>query len=429
MADTCTPHGGRRLKVTFVVAKYPPSVGGTQLLVQHVAEGLAGLGHSVTVITTDARRSLFARGTDRLTTGDVLLNGVLVKRRPVATRFHAVLRTLRKVFARLGVTRGLTCTDLIASGPLGFGLAVDVWKAARNDDVVVGAGASYLIIPAVDLATCRSSSGAVYLPQLHLSVAGPRPSALRALRRADGIISQTDVERTWLIEHGVEAGRVGLAPPGCKTSDHADLPSSSARELLGIPERLTVGFIGRMAAHKGLDTLVAAIECLWQDHPNLNLLLAGGRTDWSGFDDLLEYTRAIAGDRFIYYGEFDDAEKPLLYAACDIVAFPSREESFGITTTETWSAGRPIVAADIDVTRSIIRPGIDGELVPVGDVASWADVIGDLLIDETRRSRLGSAGRQRVEGEFAWPVIIQEWDKQLQRSVGELAGATATDPS
>lgn len=406
------------MRITFVVAKYPPSLGGTQVLIQHVAEGLVGLGHSVTVVTTDARLSLFTRGRERLGVGNEVVNGVLVKRRPVATRVHGAVRFGRKVSARLGLRRLLGWTGPIAAGPIGLGLAQEIRVAARDDDVVVGAGASYLIIPAVDLATRRGRARAVYLPQLHLSISDPRPSVLRALQRADGVVSQTEFERRWLVEHGVEKRRAGLAPPGCDILAGGRPSPASARSQLGLPERPTVGYIGRMAVHKGVDTLMGAMERLWEQRPELTLLLAGGRTSWSGFDGLLESTRQAAGDRLVYLGEFDDDEKQLLYAACDVVAFPSREESFGITTIEAWAAGRPMVAGDIDVVRSLIRPGEDGELVPVGDVEAWVEVLGDLLDDGERRSLLGSAGRARVEQEFSWPVVVQHWDELLRRSFG-----------
>ena len=393
-------------------------------MVQQIAEGLAALGHLVTVVTTDAVLSPGARNPGVISVGDELLNGVTVKRRPVARRAHRVIRILRKVLGRMRARRLLEWTTPIAAGPIGLGLALEVGRAARVDDIVVGVGAPYLTFPMVDFSTRCGNARAAYLPLLHLSAADPRPSVLRALRRAASVVALTDFERGWLVANGVDGSRAGAIPPGCEVGDTTEGSPASARSQLQVPERPTVGYIGRMAGYKGIGTLLKAMELLWERHPEVNLLLAGGRAGWSAFDELLEQTRRVAGDRLVYLGAFDEAKKSLLYEACDVVASPSREESFGITTIEAWAASRPMVAGDIDVVRSLIRPGEDGELVPVEDVAAWAEALEQLLVDDDRRTRLGSAGRERVEQEFTWPVVIHQWDEFLSRSIGESVGST-----
>ncbi len=415
------------MKVTFVVSNYSPSLGGAQVLVQRVAEGLVELGHSVTVVTTDAERAPGGLSPGKVSGDDEVMSGVLVKRRPVARRVHRTVRMLRKGLARLRLRRLLAITSSLNAGPIGLGFATEVGRAARHGDVVVGVAAPGLIVPIVDFCTRRGKADAAYLPLLHLSASDPRPSVLRALRRAAGVVALTEFERRWVVANGVDEGRAEAIAPGCELWDSAESSPAWARSQLQLPERLTVGYIGRMAGYKGIGTLLKAMELLWEGHPELNLLLAGGRAGWSEFDELLEQTRSVAGDRLVYFGSFDDGEKHLLYEACDVVASPSREESFGITTIEAWAASRPMVAGDIDVVRSLIRPGEDGELVPVDDVAAWAEALEELLADADRRTRLGSAGRERVVQEFTWPVVTRQWDELLRRSVGESVGTSNAD--
>jgi len=310
----------------------------------------------------------------------------------------------------------LGSTTLIASGPIGLSLMRTVRQAAAGDDLVVGVGASFLTIPAVDLATRVGRARAVYLPLLHLSGPPPRPAALRALRSSAGVVSLTDFERDWLINQGVAAHRVTSIPPGCAPAPQLHLSPSQAREELGLPDRLTVGYVGRLAPHKGIDTLLSVMERVWTRRSDVNLLLAGSRTSWGRFDEMLSQTGAVAGDRLQLREHFAEADKPVLFAACDVVASPSREESFGITTLESWSAGRAMVAGDIGAVRSLIRPGEDGELVAVDDVEAWASVIDGLLGDEKRRQRLGSAGCMRVEREFQWCSVVERWNDLLEHA-------------
>jgi glycosyltransferase involved in cell wall biosynthesis len=399
------------VRVTFLVANYWPSVGGAQVHVQRVAEGLvARHGHHVEVVTTDAERAPGSRDPGRLPVGTDVHGGVTIRRLPVARRAHHVVRRARLARRRLGLGRG---GPTLAAGPLGARLAVEAGRAARRSDVVVGVTAPSLTVAAADLATRGTGTAHVVMPLLHLGAGDPPPWAVRSMRRADGCTSSTPFERDWLVAHGLDPSRLAVLPPGCDPDRYPELDAPTARGVLGLPERPTVGFIGRMAAHKGIDTLAAAMPAVWERHPDTTLLLAGNRTAWAGLDDVLSRLRDVGGDRVVVHGPFADDERPTLLAACDVVAFPSREESFGMVTIEAWCARRPVVAADIDAVRCLVRPGVDGELVPVGDPAALTDAVAALLDDPDRAGRYALAGRSRAEAEFTWDGIVDAWDDFL----------------
>jgi glycosyltransferase involved in cell wall biosynthesis len=420
------------VRVTFLAPNYLPSVGGAQIHVQRVAEGLAARhGHDVAVLTTDAIGAPASAGAGRVDRGRERIGGVDVQRVPVARRTHAGLRLARRAARNLGHPPPASPRPLEV-GPLGARLAVAACLAGRRSDVLVGVASPFLSLLGADRGRTGAPSAYVAMPLIHLTGAPVPRWVVRSLRRADGCTTSTAVERSWVVSQGVDAARVAVLPPGCEPAAFADLEPAAARRELGLPDRPTIGVVGRIAAHKGLDTLMAAAPEIWSGHPDLTILVAGARTSWGGLDDLVRPAAELGGDRLVVRPAFDEAERGLVFAACDVVVFPSREESFGMVTLEAWCARRPVVATDIAAVRCLVRPGEDSDLVAVDDPGGLARAVGALLDDPERRERYGRAGRLRAEHEFGWDAIVDGWDELLgasverRRSGGSHRGAPTT---
>jgi len=88
-----------------------------------------------------------------------------------------------------------------------------------------------------------------------------------------------------------------------------------------------------------------------------------------------------------------------LLAAADVLVFPSLEpEGFGRPIIEAMAMACPVVATDIGPSRELL--GIDaGQLVPP-DAPQLASVLNTLLHSAAQRTRMGQAGRARVEACF-----------------------------
>jgi glycosyltransferase involved in cell wall biosynthesis len=73
--------------------------------------------------------------------------------------------------------------------------------------------------------------------------------------------------------------------------------------------------------------------------------------------------------------------------------------------------GTPAVSFDCESgPRDIIRDGVDGVLVPGGDVPALAAALDDLMKDEQRRERLGSRAAE-VQQRFGMPQILERWER------------------
>lgn len=130
--------------------------------------------------------------------------------------------------------------------------------------------------------------------------------------------------------------------------------------------------VGRLSVEKDLPTLVQAFAVVHRQHPETRLLLAGEGPDRERVQALVEGM------------ELDDIVRlpgrtvtPLAWmrrAAVFVLA--SRYEGFGNVLIEAMACGTPVVSTDCPVgPREILEGGRLGELVPVGDVPAMAQAI------------------------------------------------------
>lgn len=407
------------MRICFVALNYEPSVGGAQDHVQAVAIGLARRGHHVTVLTTDALRTPMSTDPGVIRCRRETCHGVEVRRFPFGRLPARVLRLASKVafgvherwFPDRSMRDPYTRPWFV--GPLSWRLAVAVWRAHRVSDVVVALPAPYLTLVVPPALRCGADSVTVAMPLLHLDHAVPHRRVVASLRRCDVVLTSTQVERKALLEVGVDAGRVTLIPPGTDLDEFVPRTPSVARSMLSLPDLPIVGYLGRLVAYKGIDVLADAVIRLWDEGREVAVLFAGATSTWAGFEAVMARLTERGGDQVIVRRDFPDADKALLLAACDVVACPSRDESFGMVIAEAWAASRPVVASDLGAVREVMTDGEGGLLVPVGDPTALADALSSLLDDPERRRLLGGRGRRRVERTLTWDRIVDQWEQVM----------------
>src|SRR5262249_4564709 len=82
-----------------------------------------------------------------------------------------------------------------------------------------------------------------------------------------------------------------------------------------------------------------------------------------------------------------------LYQRAAVFALSSDEEGFGMVVLEAMACGIPVVSTSSGGPDSIVRDGLDGFLVPVGDAAALSDRLERLIVDDVLNRRRGAAPR------------------------------------
>lgn len=232
---------------------------------------------------------------------------------------------------------------------------------------------------------------------------------------ADALVASTPAEARELVElYGADPERVHVVEPGVDLRRFAPVPPeqrAAARRDLGLPaDRDVVLFAGRIQALKAPDVLVRALGVLKATGRPVPLLVVLGGP--SGRSTSVRELRALAHvtgveDDVLLRPPADRDSLADWYHAADLVAMPSRSESFGLVAAEAQAAGVPVLAAAVGGLRSIVDHDVSGRLVRGHDPARWADEIADLLADRDRLAAMGVAARPAAE-RFGWDAAADQ---------------------
>jgi glycosyltransferase involved in cell wall biosynthesis len=108
--------------------------------------------------------------------------------------------------------------------------------------------------------------------------------------------------------------------------------------------------------------------------------------------------RASLGEHLVLPGWRE--EIPDLLRAFDVFLLTSRWEGLPKVVPQALISGVPVVATAVDGTREIVDDGVDGYLLPPGDVAGLARRVSDLL-----------AGAATVDPLFKRDRLLREFDQ------------------
>jgi glycosyltransferase involved in cell wall biosynthesis len=407
------------MKILHVTQGYDPAIGGTELLIQKVSEELVRqFGDEVTVFTTNCYSgdAFYTPQLPRLPAGWEQINGVRVRRFPVYSRVSRLFRPFRPSL-RKNFFPGSQYFRTLYNGPIIPGLS----SAIRQADFDLAAASSFPLLHMFQTlsAAHRTQRPCVLHGGLHPQDEWgfQRPMIYQAIRRADRYIANTSYEARYVIERGASPDKVRVVGVGVDLEAFEGVNPQEARQRLGLGEAPVVGFIGQIAGHKGVDTLVRAMPIVWQVQPQARLLIAGAHTLFSeSLENTIHQLPAEDQAKIVLRYNFTNEEKPWLYAALDVFAYPSGFESFGIAYLEAWAVRKAVIGTWRGAIPSVISAGRDGLLVDFQNEALLAEAILLLLRNPRLACSLGEAGYAKVKARYTWPEVARRFRGTYQEA-------------
>lgn len=407
------------MKILHVVQAYTPAIGGTEWLIQNLSERLIErYGDEVTVFTTNAAKNceMFWSPTEpQLPAGWETINGVRVRRFPVVNRLPRLRHLLSKVADRLN----LPFNDWLRAfynGPLIPTMTAEI---ARFPAEVIAASSFPLLHMHYALKGGQWSQRPVVLHgalHIHDRWGFDRPMIYQAIRQAQAYIANSTFERDYLIARQISPQKIQPIGVGVDLARFAHADRLTLRQLLGWGAAPVVAFVGQLSPRKGVDQLIAAMPHVWQRYPAARLLLAGTRSAATPHIEEMVAKRLIDDpQRIILKPDFLEAEKASIFAACDMLVFPSQYESFGLVLLEAWASQKPVITLNRGPMPTIVTHGIDGLLVEPDQPLALAAAICQMLEQPALGERLGQAGYHKVKRHYTWEIIVDKFRAVYQQ--------------
>ncbi len=124
-------------------------------------------------------------------------------------------------------------------------------------------------------------------------------------------------------------------------------------------------------------------------------------------------------ERVQFLGRIENVA-PLLSAA-DLFLLPSENESFGLSALEALACGVPVVASNAGGIPEVIREGVTGALLPVGDVDGMASAAIRILSDTDAWARMSVAAATDARLRFSESHVIGRYEATYEDALAVAA--------
>lgn len=343
------------MKILVALTYYYPHWTGLTAYAKRLAEGLAGRGHQITVLTAQFLPEL---------PRDEIHNGVRILRLP--TRMH--------------MSRGVLMPRFIP----------ELIRLARENDVlqVHTPMLETNLVTRIGLMhgkpTVITHHGDLVMPK------NPKDQFIERVMTA--LMTQGEREAARITVHSCDYAEHSkfLSPFRDKLDciyPPVELPEPDPEQVakwrreLGLMDNQLVGFAGRFVEEKGFDFLLQAIPLVRAQVPNVKFVYAGEiNVVYEHFFDRWKHLVDQERESIVTLGLIRDPQQLAnFYRLNDVFALPSRTDCFPSVQIEAMLSGTPVVATDIPGAREVVRVTGMGKLVKARDPQALANGLIEVL--------------------------------------------------
>ncbi len=225
---------------------------------------------------------------------------------------------------------------------------------------------------------------------------------IATIRRADHLITVTEVQRAMLVSRGVANHAITVShnavdPEEFSPTSH---PCDELRAQLQL-RPIVVGFVGTMNRWQGVQGFVDVVSAVVAQRQDVSFLFVGEGERRARLEEELRNRELLP--YVVFAGRQPHSRIARFVSAMSIgVLLDSNAYGSPMKIFEYWAMGKAVIAPRVAPVVEILQDGQNGLLIEPGDAAAMAAHILRLAADPALRGALGAAGRRRVLEQHTW---------------------------
>lgn len=385
------------MKIAIFSDTFPPAANGVAVVAAQSAKALAERGHEIWIFTVDQRsreNPFWQEGKISLTVLPSLPTGGVYEDSRLTLPLGIAWRRLKEFQP-----------DIIHSHtPFSVGWEA-VWAAKQLRKPLVGTHHTfydhYLKHIKADFSFMKKFSWkytALYYNLCDL-VLSPSQSLADAMK-ANGLWKPVEVLRNPI--------ETDIFTPGEENT------KATLKKELALKRMITLVYAGRVSYEKSINQVLLSFAAAAQKNPDIELLVAGGGPD-------LDKLKKLAGelsvaDKTVFTGQYDRGDLCRILQASDIFITASKSENMPMTIIEAMACGLPMIAVSELGLKELVRPGLNGELVPADDPSAMAQKILELAANPERLKKYSLTSRELAQ-EYSTENISMKLEDAYRRAI------------
>jgi N-acetyl-alpha-D-glucosaminyl L-malate synthase BshA len=225
-----------------------------------------------------------------------------------------------------------------------------------------------------------------------------------AINKSDGVTAVSGYLRDETVKMFSPRVPIEVIPNFVDTSVFTRMQGGETRELLGLGSGKVVIHISNFRPVKCIGDVLGVFAGI-RSRIDSTLLLVGDGPERTAAETWVRENCLTDSVRFL--GKIDDIV-PLLSVA-DLMLMPSNAESFGLAALEALASGVPVIATDVGGFPEFIRNGVDGFLLPPGDVASMSERALSILEDDNLWKRFSEAAVKQAR-QYDTALLVERYE-------------------
>ena len=231
----------------------------------------------------------------------------------------------------------------------------------------------------------------------------------KSAQNATLVVTISEYSKKKIIDlYSVSEKKIRIVPNGVDTERFRPRVDACEdfRKRIGVGNRQTVLFVGRLIPRKGICYLIEAAKRVVNERRETLFIIVGN----GPLRDRLVADVKAAGvaDNFAFLGDVSENDLTEAYSCADVFAFPSIQEGQGIALLEAQASAKPVVAFNVSGVAEAVLEGETGFLVEPSDSEKFAEAILELLSDGALRAKMGDKGREFVKNTLSWDVCAKK---------------------